>query len=282
MNRITHLALSVFAVAFPAIAQETITGQWMIDQFPVDGKVQLTIHRSSPHSNMTSSSALAVDQLRGLTRAQMESSGATVRFEIVRNAGTLTCDGYFRSGNGAGPFAFAPNAAFVSEMQSASFAGLPAETVFSMAVHDVTTSFVRDLRGLGVQLRSAEQLIALRIHNVTIDYVRELQALGYNDLSAERLVSMRIHNVALEFVREMKTSGYSPTAEQLVTLRIHGATSEFVKQVKGLGLNPTVDQLITMRIHGVTPEYIQKMQGRGVRNLTVDQLVSLKIHGIVD
>jgi hypothetical protein len=130
MTRITLLALSALTLAYAVPSDETITGQWIIDQSqtdqaPAGGKVQLTLHRSSDHSQMTSSSALPLDQLRGLSGQQMESpSGGTVHFEIAREAGTLGCEGYFRSGNGAGAFTFSPNAKFVSEMRSLGYNGL--------------------------------------------------------------------------------------------------------------------------------------------------------------
>ena len=288
MTRITLLALSALTLAYALPAEEIITGQWIIDpshtdQAPAGGKVQLTLHRFSERSQMTSSSALPLEQLRGLSRQQMESpAGATVHFEIAREAGTLGCEGYFRSGNGAGAFTFSPNANFVAEMRSLGYNGLPVETVFSMAVHDVKTAYVRDLRSLGAAPGSSDDLISMSIHNVSIDYIRELKNLGLRELTADHLVSMRIHDVSPEFVRDLKGMGYNPSADDLVSLRIHGATSEYVKQMRGLGFNPTLDQLVSMRIHGVTPDYIQKVQARGVKSLTVDQLVSLRIHGIIE
>jgi hypothetical protein len=178
MTRITLLAFSALTLAYALSAEEIITGQWMIDP-PIEGKVLLTLHRSSGHSQMTSSSGLPLEQLRGLSRQQMESSaGATVHFEIAREAGSLGCEGYFRSGNGAGAFTFSPNANFVSEMRSLGYQNLPVETVFSMAVHDVKTAYVRELRSLGVAPGSSDELISMSIHNVTIDYIRELKNLG--------------------------------------------------------------------------------------------------------
>lgn len=283
MTRISLLALSAFTLACALPAEETITGQWMIDQLPAGGKVQLTLHRSSGRSQMTSSSTLPLEQLRGLSPQQMESAaGVTVHFEIAREAGTLGCDGYFRSGSGAGAFRFSPNAGFISEMRSLGYDPLSGETVFSMAVHDLTAAYVRDLRSLGAAPGSSDDLISMRIHDVSINYIRELKSLGLRELTAEHLVSMRIHDVSPEFVRDLKSMGYHPGVDDLVSLRIHGATSEYIKQVRSLGFNPTLEQLVSMRIHGVTPEYIQKVQSRGVKNLTVDQLVSLRIHGIMD
>ena len=224
MTRIALVTLSVFTLASAALAEETITGQWMIDPFPIEGKVQLTLHRGSEHSQMTSSSALGLDQLRGLARAQMDaSSGTNVHFEIARNAGTLACEGFFRSGKGAGTFTFSPSTSFVGEMRSLGYDSLSTEMVFSMAVHDVTTQYVRDMRSLGVQPHSSEQLITMRIHKVSVDYVRELKGLGFNDLSADRLVTMRIHGVTPDFITHLQSRGMKNlTVDQLVSLRIHG------------------------------------------------------------
>ena len=279
MTRIALLALGVFTLARAIPAEQTITGQWMIDPSPKAGKIQLTLHRSADHSEMTSTSDFSADQLRGLARPQMDSpSGAAVHFEIARNAGTLACEGFFRSGRGSGAFTFSPSQNFVSEMHSLGYNGLSTETVFSMAVHDVTSAYARDLRSLGIKPGSPDDLISMTIHGVSIEYIREMKDLGLRELTADHLVSMRIHDVTTEFVRDLKGMGYNPAVDELVSLRIHGATSEYVKQMKNLGLSATPDQLVSMRIHGVAPEFIHDLQGMGYHPGT-DDLVSLRIHG---
>lgn len=278
-RRVSYCVLA----ALSARAAESLTGRWMIDTIPGVDQVQLTLHRGDGRWNSTSSSSIGLANLRGVTRAQIDSNtGQTARFEIVRDAGTLSCEGYFKSGNGAGAFSFTENASFVAEMRSLGYDGLSSETLFSMAVHDIGPKYVRELHALGLDRLSTDQLISMRIHNASPEYIRALRDLGYTSLDADQLVAMRIHGVTIEFVRDLKNLGYQPAADQLVSLRIHGATTEFVKQIKDLGYGPTLDQLVTMRIHGVTPEYIHDLRSRGMRNLSIDQLVSLKIHGISD
>src|ERR1700736_659013 len=156
---------------------QPITGQWMIDSTPmgtsVADRVHITLHRSDGFSNSTNSSGLPLSALRGLSRAQMESGAANVRFEIARDAGTLACEGYFRGGKGAGAFTFTPSASFVSEMRSLGYDGLSAENVFSMAVHDVSIAYIRDMGALGVHPTKSDQLISMRIHGVSVEYVKE-------------------------------------------------------------------------------------------------------------
>ena len=266
-------------------ADKPITGQWMIDSTELPDQVQLTLHRSSSgHGGSTNSSPIPLRQLNGLTRAQMDdANGATVHFEIIRDAGVLACEGYFKRSNGAGSFTFSADPGFISEMRSLGYTGLSDEQVFSMAVHDVSREYVRELRALGLK-PSADELITMRIHTVTIEYIKDLQSLGHDKLQPDQLVTMRIHGVEPGFIRELNQLGYrSVSADELVTMRIHEATTDFIRKLRSLGYeHPTIDQLVTMRIHGVTPDYIQKLNARGMKGLSIDQLVSLRIHGIVD
>lgn len=314
MGHCKILAIAVFACSLAAASAfqnaATIAGQWLIDARPGDGRIQLTLQGNRGTSgHFSSSSTLPLDQLRGLSRAQMDSAGSNVKFEIDRDAGTLACEGYFKNGSGSGAFTFMPNPGFISAMQSLGYDGLSPEKVFAMALHDVTLSYARDLRALGFDRVTPDQLIALRIHGVAIEFVKAMKSLRYDDLSPDNLVAMRIHGVSAEFAGELKKLGYNCSIDQMVALRIHGVETQFakelkalgyggispdqmvamrihgagidfVKEVKSLGYAPTVDQLVAMRIHGVTPEYIQSLQARGMKNLTIDQLVSLRIHGI--
>jgi hypothetical protein len=288
MSRNVYLTISALSCSaiYMVLAQSSspIAGQWTIGGPMVQEKAQLTIRRTTVNSNMSSSMPVSLSQLRGLTRAQLDSSGSVARFELVRDAGTLRFEGYLQNGGGGGTFIFSPNPGFAGEMRALGYSGLSDEKQFAMAVHDVSTAYVKDMNALGIRPESTDQLITMRIHNVTVEYVRELKDLGYSDLKADKLVTMRIHGVTSGFARELKSLGYSSVSpDQMVTMRIHGATTDFVKEVTALGYDhPSVDQLVTMRIHSVTPEYIRKTRSLGMGNLPIDQLVNLRIHGIVE
>ena len=75
--------------------------------------------------------------MRGLSIAQATGSGAAVNFQIVRDAGTLNCEGWFKNGSGSGHFTFTPNQSFANEMRSLGYQNMTDETLFSMAVHDI-------------------------------------------------------------------------------------------------------------------------------------------------
>jgi hypothetical protein len=121
--------------------------------------------------------------------------GVMVRFQMVRDAGTLACEGYFKRGNGAGTFTFSQDPNFISEMRQMGYTGLLPEMLFAMAAHNVSLDYVRGLRSLKAAPSSADDLISMRIHGVSIEYIQELQALGYRNLKADELVTMRIHGV---------------------------------------------------------------------------------------
>ena len=101
MNRIKMISAVAIAggLLWALSAQQAapISGQWIIDRIDVPGQVLLTLHRSFRKSgSSTNSSGFPASSLKGLSGAQMESvEGSRVRFEIVRDAGTLACEGYF-------------------------------------------------------------------------------------------------------------------------------------------------------------------------------------------
>jgi hypothetical protein len=289
MSRKIYAAFSVLGLsaAWFALAQSNapITGQWTIGSSGSPDKVRFSIQRTSANHNMNSSSDAPLSQFRGITRAQIDSTGTVARFDLVRDAGTFHFEGYLRNGGGGGNFSFTPNPNYANELRSFGFAGnLTDEKVFSMAVHDVSAAYIRDMNVLGIRPDSEDKLITMRIHGVTPEYVQGFKDLGYSELSADKLVTMRIHGVSTEFARGLKDMGYnSISADQMVTMRIHGASLDFIKEINGLGYDhPTVDQLVTMRIHGVSPEFIRKTRNLGMGNLSIDKLVNLRIHGVVD
>src|SRR5262245_43852797 len=99
-------------------AQSSITGQWIVSPSKADGFVQLTLKRTGPDWNFNSSTSVPLSQLRGLTAAEMRADVGMARFEIVRDAGMLQCEGWFKNGRGSGTFVFKPNLNYVSEMRS--------------------------------------------------------------------------------------------------------------------------------------------------------------------
>src|SRR5262249_23135029 len=101
---------------------------------------------------------------RGLTAALMMSPTQTaVRFDIVRDAGTIACEGYFLGGRGSGTSFFQPNLNFRAQMTALGIQNVDDRWLFAMALHDVTLQFARELRDAGAAASAAAQLLSLRI-----------------------------------------------------------------------------------------------------------------------
>ena len=239
------LALAAAALV-PRVAAAEADGRWMLDFDRGGDVVQLTTKRA--HSNHSSSYPRSA--FRELVRPASNAS-SPARFQLVRDAGTVTFEGQLDSSGGAGRFSFAPSPEFGREMASLGYASLSDDDLYTMAMHDIGRAFLHGLAELGYSRLPFDDLVAMRIHGATPEFVRELRSLGYGRLSADELVAMRIHGVTPEFVRQIRDLGFRDVSvDDLVSMRIHGVTPEFARRVKARETGVTVDDLVGMRIHG--------------------------------
>src|SRR6185295_14986391 len=125
---IVFAALLCYGSVAAIAAQGSITGTWIVELKPGTDFVYFSIHRRSERgSNHSSSSDIRADSLKGLTQAQASGSGSVVSFQVVREAGTLNCEGWFKEGKGSGSFTFVPNQSFATEMRSLGYEKLSDE-----------------------------------------------------------------------------------------------------------------------------------------------------------
>ena len=297
------------ALLFAAAAQAEITGTWAVTRsWTTDpGKIHINLMRE--HNNFGSS--FPIDAFVGLTMADVNSQG-DVKFDLRREAGVVAFDGSFRNGEGVGHFVFTPDRSYESKLRAMGVRSdddLDDERLLTLALHDISTDYIRglraagyneplehyismrifrvtpeliaDLRSLGYDHIGYDDLIASRVHKVTPDYIRGMKAAGYS-LSMEQLVATRIHKATPEFLAEMAQLGYSRLGyDDLIAFRIHGVTPEFVSALRALGYNSVAaDDLVAMRIHRVTPEYIRDVENAGYHHVPVEKLISMRIHGV--
>src|SRR5215469_8904424 len=105
-------SVSVLVLLFALTAGAAdITGTWTIQDLQVADKVQFSLYvNQDGKGSFSSSSGLDISQLHGLTRSQIAASAGTMAsFELVKEAGTFSCEGYFKDNKGAGTFQFRPN-----------------------------------------------------------------------------------------------------------------------------------------------------------------------------
>ncbi len=273
-----HLSvLAILTAAATLLFAAEPRGAWHITS--ERGVLQLDISKGN-HNHWGRSTTLSA--FTGLTESQMSGAEKPVSFEMVRDAGTIHFTGTFSDGDGVGRFTFTPNRNYVATLRALGVQGDVSddEDLFSLAMHDVSTAFIREMQSLGYH-ENLDQYVAFRIHGVSPEFVRDLRSLGYDKLSGDDLVAFRIHGVSAQFIRELKDLGYKLDADQLTAFRIHGVTSEFVRGMKDLGVRGLdADDLVALRIHGATIDFVRELRELGYANLSSEELVAMRIHGV--
>jgi hypothetical protein len=317
------LLLAVFAIALSfltpdtgsALAQGTLTGEWKAsvesqkrerkwekhdDSDESDeaersenvNKLYLSFERRTERggrSNMGSN--YDYSELQGLTREQAERGGA-VRFSLVREAGTIECEGSFQNGRGSGTFRFTPNQGFVSAMKARGFDFEKDDgrmfgddrdhdrenRLFAAATLNVTTALADDLLSADFGKLETEDLFKAAIFKVNSKFMREMKESGFPGLGMEELVKARIFKIDANFAREAARMGFDKEPfESLVKMRIFKVTPEFVAEVRGEGLNDlTVEDLVKMKIFKIDADFIRRARADGTP-IEVEELVQKRI-----
>ncbi len=285
----TAAAVSAWPAATTA-AQSTLTGEWTASMDKEESnKLQLNLERrteKSGRSNMGSSFDYA--DLQGLSREQVARGGA-VKFSIVREAGTIDCEGSFRDGRGSGTFRFTANQSFVSAMKNRGFdfeaeykspkeGREPENRLFAATVLNVTTALADDLASANFGRLETEDLFKAAIFKVDSRFAREMKASGLGDLDMEALVKARIFKIDPDYVGEVARMGFDKEPmESLVKMRIFKVTPEFIAEARNEGLaDLSVEDLVKMRIFKIDGEFIRRAKAAGVP-LEVEKLVEQRI-----
>ena len=325
-KRTRLLLLAAFALALSfltpdtgtALAQGTLTGEWKasVDSHKPERKwdkrdksedsdepdeaersddarkLYLSFERRTERggrSNMGSN--YDYSELQGLTREQALADGP-VRFRLVREAGTIECEGSFRAGRGSGTFRFTPNAGFVSAMKARGFDFEKDDghmfgddrdherenRLFAAATLNVTTALADDLLSADFGKLETEDLFKAAIFKVNSKFMREMKESGFPGLGMEELVKARIFKIDANFVREAARMGFDKEPfESLVKMRIFKVTPEFVAEVRGEGLQDlTVEDLVKMKIFKIDADFIRRARADGTP-IEVEELVQKRI-----
>ena len=273
----------------PAAAQSVLTGEWTasIDS-DESNKLQLNLqHRTEKGGRSQMGQGYDFSELQGLTREQVLRGGA-VKFSLVREAGTIECEGTFRDGRGSGTFRFTGSQSFVSAMKSRGFdfdADAPSHDgrahenrLFAAAALNVTTALADDLRSGGFARLDVGDLFKAAIFKVDSAFAREMKAAGFPDLGMEDLVKARIFKIDAAFASEVARMGFGEQPmESLVKMRIFKVTPEFIAEARGEGLNDlSIEDLVKMRIFKIDANFIREAKAAGVP-LNVEELVQQRI-----
>ena len=285
------LAFIVLAAGSNAVfAQNTLEGNWTAS---IDGekpdKIYLSFERRTErgHKSQMGSNYDYTD-LQGLRREQATAGGA-VRFSLVREAGTIECEGAFRDGKGSGTFRFTGSQAFISAMKGRGFDfeqttstsnhGRDSENrLFAATTLNVTTALADDLTSSGFVGTDVDDLFKAAIFKIDSQFAREMKESGFPGLGMEELVKARIFKIDADFVRQAAQMGFDKEPfESLIKMRIFKVTPEFIDEVRGEGLRDlSVEELVKMRIFKIDGQFIRRAKAEGVP-LDVEELVQKRI-----
>jgi len=294
-KNLLFLATSFLSIAFIVIvigsyvivAQTAITGQWTAENSDEnDGKIHLSFTRETNkgHNNNFGSN-FEYDELQGLSRSQ--TAGGRVSFRLVREAGTIDCEGSFTNGKGSGTFRFVPASGYVSAMKSRGFDFEQTgskhqdsldERLLSAALINVTTALADDLKSVGFGQLDVDDLFKAAIFKVDSKFMAEMTATGFPNLSMEDLVKARIFKIDANYVRQVNEMGFAnKDFENLVKFRIFKVTPEFLSELKAEGLtNLSSEDVVKCRIFKIDAEFIRKARAEDP-NVTVEDLVKMRI-----
>jgi hypothetical protein len=120
-------------------AQTSLSGTWNANDFDLQksknddesdeffdkeagkNQIQLNFRYNKNRGSNNQSTTFKFSDIQGLTKEQANGSNVSVNFRIVREAGTIECEGKFNGGKGEGKFKFTGNQSFAEAMQSRGF-----------------------------------------------------------------------------------------------------------------------------------------------------------------
>jgi hypothetical protein len=293
----SFLALIVIVIGnYVIVAQTTLTGTWKAEaktetKAGKADRIQLSFSRDTEKGGRNNmSSGFDYADLKGLSREQAFAGGA-VRFSLVREAGTIDCEGTFTNGRGSGTFTFTANQSFIDAMRTRGFDFEKADSknkyndednvanrLFAAATLNVTTALADDLLSSNFGKLETEDLFKAAIFKVDGKFAREMKDSGFQNLTFEDLVKARIFKIDAEFVRDVAAKGFSNEPfESLVKMRIFKITPEFITEVRNEGFqNIEIEQLVKFKIFNINAEFIRQARSEGVP-MEVEKLVQKRI-----
>jgi len=257
------------------------SGQWTADVRMASGDdIQFNFKSTSNdgRSEYSSGRTMKINDFQGLNIAEITSSAKTnVSFSLVREAGTINCEGTFSQGLGAGFWKFTPNERFVSSMQSRGYNNLTDEDLVRATFNNLTGKYIDELKTAGYDKLSFNDLARAASHAISVAYINELRADGYNLASMDDVFRASNHDINKEFIAEMRSIGFTQLSmDDLIRLKNHDISSSYISELKAEGIsNITADDAIRAKNHDITADFIRRAKAQGFANAGLDELIRL-------
>jgi hypothetical protein len=290
ISGIFSFAFIIFVIGSYVIVAQTaaITGDWKATtKADEPGRINLSFERQRGERGKSQmGTTFEFADLQGLTREQTQNG--SVSFRMVREAGTIECEGTFVNGKGAGTFLFTPNRSFVEAMKSRGFdfekpsskgrEGDVDERLFAATTIGVTTALADDLKAANFGPLDVDDLFKAAIFKITPQFMAEMKATGFPNLGMEELVKARIFKIDANFVRDIHAMGFEKeNFEGLVKFRIFKVTPELLNMLKGEGYGGlSSEEVVKFQIFHIDQDFIRRAKSEDP-NVSVEDLVRMKI-----
>lgn len=275
------LAGLVHVGAAPAMA---VSGEWtgeISEKHP--GQIQLNFSRHSDKEgyNGMMGETFKTSDLQGFT-ADISPTKTDMKFSLVREAGTISCEGAFKDGRGSGFWTFTADATFAAAMRQRGFNGLTDDDMLRAAFHNLTTKYADEIRVAGYDKLTFDELSRAAGHEITIAYIQELGQAGYEHLSMEDLIRASNHEIDAAYIREVRAMGFDKQPlETIIRLRNHEITPDFIAKMRSAGFGDlSIDDLIRLQNHEITPEFVAEIKAEGFTEVSADLAIRLKNHDV--
>lgn len=119
--------------------------------------------------------------------------------------------------------------------------------------------------------------------DITSSWVQQIKDLGVTDLSTNKLMGLKALHVDESYIRAMAAAGYPELrANKLTEMKAVGVTPEKAQEARALGFQPTEQELIQMSIFKIDKAFVERMRARGLNDLTLAKLIKIKIFKLED
>jgi hypothetical protein len=263
------------------------SGQWTADVRDAAGeKIQFNFRSASDdgRNEFNYGRTMKLSDFQGLNIADATSAAKTnVSFTIVREAGTIACEGTFSQGLGAGFWKFSPSASFVSAMSSRGYGNLTDSDLVRAAFNNLTIKYTDELRAAGFEKLTFDDLARAASHQITVAYINDLRGMGFNGLTMSDVIRASNHDIDRSFAGDMRSAGFvSLSLEDLIRLKNHDISSAYVSELKSVGIAELdANSVIRARNHDITADLIRRAKSQGYSNAGLDELIRLNNRGLI-
>jgi beta-lactamase regulating signal transducer with metallopeptidase domain len=278
-SQVSAAGIALTPQAILANDDKTWRHEWKITRYDSSSsKVQLSIiSRDDEGDNRMNTQDVPLSSLAGFSLSMLDHDGP-VRFEYVRDAGRIVCEGRVAGGRASGPFTVVLNPSFVSALEKMGYAAPHADEAFSLVTSDVTLGYARAVRDTGLT-SSLSDLVELQDHGVSSDYVRAVRQEGFTNLTAAEISELRDHGVEPNYLKAIKAAGPGLSIAQIDSLYDHGVKPDAYKGFASVDPNLSIDKIDSLYDHGVTPDYYKSTKATAPQ-LSIGQIDSLYDHGV--